>query len=90
MLQGPQISSSTLLWFTSFIAVLLKFFSQHRARISLLGALAVALRMVGNTRPPTGARQQPVQSIDTAVDFHFFDEDVLFPDPSSRLLDAYL
>ena len=37
------------------------FFFQHRARICLAGAQAVALRMGGNTRPPAGARQQPIQ-----------------------------
>ena len=64
------------------------FFFQHRARIGLAGAQAVVLRMGGNTRPPAGARQQLVQSIDAAVDFHFFDEDDLFSDPSSRILGA--
>jgi hypothetical protein len=51
--------------------------------------------MGGNTRPPAGrgARHQPVQSLNTAVDFaavdfHFFDEDDLFSDPSSQLLVA--
>jgi hypothetical protein len=49
--------------------------------------------MGGNTRPPAGARQQPVQSLDAAVDFaavdfHFFDEEDLFSDPSSQLLGA--
>jgi hypothetical protein len=64
------------------------YFFQHRARIGLAGAQAVALCMGGNTRPPAGARQQLVQSIDAAVDFHFFDEDDLFSDPSSRILGA--
>ena len=57
------------------------FFFQHRARIGLAGAQAAALRMVGNTRPPAGARLRPVQSIDELVDldFPFFDEDDWFP-----------
>ena len=36
------------------------FFFQHRARIGLAGAQAVAVRMGGNTRPTAGARPQPV------------------------------
>jgi hypothetical protein len=69
------------------------FFFQHRARIGIAGAQAVALSMGGNTRPPAGARQQPVQSLDAAVDFtavdlHFFDEEDLFSGPSSQLLVA--
>jgi hypothetical protein len=69
------------------------FFFQHRARIGLADAQAVtvALRMGVNTRPPAGARQQPVQSLDAAVDFaavdfHFFDNEDLFSDPSSQHL----
>ena len=66
------------------------FFFQHHAHICLAGAQTVALRMGSNTRPPAGARQQPVQSLAAAVDFaavdfHFFDEEDLFSDPSSHL-----
>ena len=69
------------------------FFFQHRARIGLAGAQAVAIRMGGNTRPPAGARQQPVQSLAAAVDFaavdfHLFDEEDLFSAPSSQRLGA--
>ena len=65
------------------------FFFQHRARIGLAGAQAAALRMGGNTRPPAGARQQPLQSFDAPVDLPFFDDEDLFSAPSSRLLGAY-
>ena len=69
------------------------FFFQHRARIGLAGAQSVAVRMVGNTRPPAGARQQPVQSLAAAVDFaavdfHLFDNEDLFSAPSSQRLGA--
>ena len=45
--------------------------------------------MGGNTRPPAGARQQPVQSLATAVDFaavdfHLFDNEDQFSAPSSQ------
>ena len=69
------------------------FFFQHRARIGLAGAQAVAVRMGGNTRPPAGARQQPVQSLAAAVDFaavdfHLFDNEDLCSAPSSQRLGA--
>ena len=56
-------------------------------------AQAVALRMGGNTRPPAGARQQPVQSLAAAVDFaavdfHLFDNEDLCSAPSSQRLGA--
>jgi hypothetical protein len=43
------------------------FFFQHRARVGLAGAQAVALRMGGNTRLPAGARQGPMQTLTKLV-----------------------
>lgn len=54
------------------------FFFQHRARIGLAGTQAAALRMGGNTRPPAGACQRPLQSFDAPLHLPSFADDDLF------------
>ena len=61
------------------------FFFQHCARIGLAGAQAAALRMGSHSRPPVGARQQPLRSFDAPIPLPFLPDVDSFFAPSFPL-----